>query len=95
MVALFTSNPKIGMTPQTAQSFGCFTQEQEWSIADELLPEIDSTYELHDFLCHANLSMLTTDKLESSKVIGSLGDHQCTIMAQLSSEITFSHHFVP
>ena len=90
MVALFTSNPKIGMTPQNAQSFGCFTPEQKWSIDDELLPEIDSNYKLHDFVCHAKLSMLlTTDKLKSSKVIGGLGDHQCTIMAQLSWELTF------
>ena len=45
------------MTAQNAQSFGCFSADQKWTITDPLLPQIEEKYTLQNLKLH---SMLTS-----------------------------------
>ena len=44
------------MTAQNAQSFGCFSADQNWTISDPLLPQIDKKYTLQDLKLHYRLT---------------------------------------
>ena len=44
------------MTAQNAQSFGCFSADQKWTISDRLLPQIDVKYTLQNLKLHSRLT---------------------------------------
>jgi len=79
------------MTPQTAQSFGCFTDQCTWLHQDSLLPEINQNYSSSV----VNAAGLFEEQrwMKGGKIVGGLGDHQCSVMAATSLDKTIFFNF--
>ena len=83
VVGQMSNCPNVKMTPQNAQSFGCFSNECIWLYKDDLLPEIDHHYSLYTI---RPAGCFTGQKwLETGKIMSGLGDHQCSVMSSESS----------